>query len=824
MESIAIKNAKKWVPITDDVYTEDGTFVLTFENGKVTQIKGDSKSHIPKQRIQYYVSMFNMTRVIENGTFAFGMHDEPSKYPGVFNNSDTESGVCIPDMYALSAYTWCGDTFKGGRDREFSTKASRIIFAGANTGLRGHRQRLNEYAATHTDIMDIFIDNYISVYSQLTYKYVMNVEGNTYCWDRLPWIMNSSSLMFWYKPEGETVIEGWYYPLIPEDCYVTVKNLDDLPDLIEYYNTHTDECIATIQRANKFVDENIQQHNHITYIETLFKHIKSPLTVQVMCVLKNNERWVKEFITMSKAMEEMNPDIVFKYNFFENDSVDDTVKLLKSDPRFIVHSEHIEAYSNKDPHSNDRMQTIATVRNTLLDIVRPKISDYVLIVDSDIYFEPQVFTQLLDTLKDKTISMACPYSMDSGFEGHYYDTYAFLDMNGKCYWPKCIFKNCKHSNDGIIEPEGLIDVRSAFGGFSLVRGSEFLNPKLRWGTIDFFNKSLCEHILFCEQLSGRVVINCDANKVVWGTRPNWLFLGPPLDKGAGIGFVIQKYCDLAHGEYCEFGKMPKQQQYKHGFFFLLPPQIEAAITYKQFCATSHIMTVCETETVHESYKDFAQFDKVYLPSEFCVNIMKRQFPSMQCELLRHYTPLPIPKPILNKTVYRFYTIGNIADPRKNINMLLDAFKFLQLPDCHLVLKATCKESVKLNIPGVVVMNSMMTDEQIDTLHNSCDCYINCSNSEGVGMGAVEAAMRDKPVIISEYGGLKEYVKTPYIIPCSPSTVGNNDFLYTPDMKWGKPKMESLIEFMKECYTQRITYMDHSHTKNLNHDVKKFFLN
>jgi len=50
------------------------------------------------------------------------------------------------------------------------------------------------------------------------------------------------------------------------------------------------------------------------------------------------------------------------------------------------------------------------------------------------------------------------------------------------------------------------------------------------------------------------------------------------------------------------------------------------------------------------------------------------------------------------------------------------------------------------------------------------------------MGAVEAAMRDKPVIISDYGGLKEYVRTPYVIRTGRRKVGMVDFLYTPDME------------------------------------------
>jgi glycosyltransferase involved in cell wall biosynthesis len=107
--------------------------------------------------------------------------------------------------------------------------------------------------------------------------------------------------------------------------------------------------------------------------------------------------------------------------------------------------------------------------------------------------------------------------------------------------------------------------------------------------------------------------------------------------------------------------------------------------------------------------------------------------------------------------YTFYTIGNIADPRKNIQGLINAFLECNFgTEARLVLKATCFHPITLKIPGVVVINGLLSDEALERVHASCHCYVNCSHSEGVGMGAVEAALRSKPVIITDYGGLKEY--------------------------------------------------------------------
>ena len=75
-------------------------------------------------------------------------------------------------------------------------------------------------------------------------------------------------------------------------------------------------------------------------------------------------------------------------------------------------------------------------------------------------------------------------------------------------------------------------------------------------------------------------------------------------------------------------------------------------------------------------------------------------------------------------------------------------------------------------------------------------------------------MRDKPIIITDYGGLKEYVKTPYVIKCERGPCGITDFLFTPDLNWGHPNLQDLVSHMRDCYERGITTMEHSQTREL----------
>lgn len=298
---------------------------------------------------------------------------------------------------------------------------------------------------------------------------------------------------------------------------------------------------------------------------------------------------------------------------------------------------------------------------------------------------------------------------------------------------------------------------------------------------------------------------------------SWLFVGPNLK--TGIAHVMLKYASLVNGEYVVFGQKSLKEHYSHGFAFIIPVKEHIDTLSLYNCTKWMYMTVCETEPVHKSYHLLEQFKTIHVPSLFSLNILEKQFPNTEWKLLRHYVPPSIPKLIEHKG-YRFYTIGNIMDPRKNIKMLIEAFVELRLPGAQLVLKATCREDVHIKIPNVLILNGMYTDEQMDKVHDSCDCYVNCSHSEGVGMGAVEAAMRDKPVIIASYGGLKEYVKTPYTIPCTEGRVGIDDFLFEKDMVWGYPDRKQLMKYMLDAYEQKLVYMNHTHTKEVYQDVEK----
>lgn len=298
-----------------------------------------------------------------------------------------------------------------------------------------------------------------------------------------------------------------------------------------------------------------------------------------------------------------------------------------------------------------------------------------------------------------------------------------------------------------------------------------------------------------------------------------LLIGPTLR--SGIGQHLKKYGGVfPESTYVELSDdLPDAPE---AFIFALPVPhwLERIPMLKKKYRRLTCMTVCETETVHEDYgKLFAHFDRVAVPSTFCKDVFSRQFPETTFFVVHAHVPI--------EDRYTFYHIGNIADQRKNFWGVLEAFVRLNEPKARLVIKATCNSPVQINLPTVKVINGLVSDEEMDDIHKMGDCYVSFSHSEGVGLGAVEAALRDKPVIITDYGGAPEYIKTPYTIACTLRELGKDDFLFKKGMRWGNPDPNQLSEYMRDAFDKRLKYMDHSHTKQLTgreNILKEFLIN
>lgn len=93
----------------------------------------------------------------------------------------------------------------------------------------------------------------VSIAKHLHYKFILALEGNDVA-TNLKWIMSSNSIAVMPKPKFETwFMEG---KLIGGKHYIEIRDdYSDLDEQLDYYASHTEECLEIVRNANAWCDQ-----------------------------------------------------------------------------------------------------------------------------------------------------------------------------------------------------------------------------------------------------------------------------------------------------------------------------------------------------------------------------------------------------------------------------------------------------------------------------------------------------------------------------------------------------------------------------------------
>lgn len=261
-------------------------------------------------------------------------------------------------------------------------------------------------------------------------------------------------------------------------------------------------------------------------------------SIGVMLYLRTNAPYLRKFLFPTlERLEHKHCDTVFHYYIYENDSTDDTVDAVREflqdrgtsrHERSVFMSNNMGLSEETSGTSFARIQRMAYVRNQLLSSVRERLlaHTWCLFVDSNIYFDDDCLEKLLLAQRDHGDicmlgCMAIEVLPNQGLlpvdkavipyvtSYHYYDTFAFVNMDNRIPYPACLNPECvvdactqyREHNGGVWDVSlPFIDVRSAWGGFVLVSSSVLgNNPGVCWKPLAVLNNnSLCEHLHFCD--------------------------------------------------------------------------------------------------------------------------------------------------------------------------------------------------------------------------------------------------------------------------------------------------------------------------------------
>jgi glycosyltransferase involved in cell wall biosynthesis len=222
----------------------------------------------------------------------------------------------------------------------------------------------------------------------------------------------------------------------------------------------------------------------------------------------------------------------------------------------------------------------------------------------------------------------------------------------------------------------------------------------------------------------------------------------------------------------------------------------------------------------------------------CINELK--IPLEKVGLISHtaditkyqksYEPLDIPE---LKDKFVFYFIGEL-NKRKNLEALLKAFhlEFNKAEDVELVLKVniyglnhedTMKELQKYcakvksgmriynhldRYKNEILMTQRLSQETLMSLHSTCDCFVAPAYGEGWSKPAFDAMAMGKTPIVTNVGGMSEYITEETGWPCDfswePAFGCDNDIpdLYTSTESWARISIDSLRQSMRAAFENK----------------------
>jgi len=194
--------------------------------------------------------------------------------------------VLIPDLYAMQNY-------KGALEIQdvipTMKKKNKLFFIGVSSGKASihENQRIAacrfaqgkswiEAYLSHivnlqeTRGLDRYMKKSMTISEQHVYRHIMVIDGNTSCWDRLPWVLQSNCVCW----KLDSPDQCWYYPFLePWVHYVpfTFETLEHTWNRVKDDKTLQKNIVKA---ANQFVEDFLRPECHALYTRTLFDEIQ----------------------------------------------------------------------------------------------------------------------------------------------------------------------------------------------------------------------------------------------------------------------------------------------------------------------------------------------------------------------------------------------------------------------------------------------------------------------------------------------------------------------------------------------------------------------
>lgn len=98
---------------------------------------------------------------------------------------------------------------------------------------------------------------------------------------------------------------------------------------------------------------------------------------------------------------------------------------------------------------------------------------------------------------------------------------------------------------------------------------------------------------------------------------------------------------------------------------------------------------------------------------------------------------------------------------------------------------------------VIVLDQVMTDNEVKNLVRCCDCFVSLHRSEGYGRGLAEAMFLGKPVISTAYSGNMDFMSpdTALLVPYELIPLTEGSYPHWEGQVWADPDIEYALHHM-----------------------------
>ena len=210
-----------------------------------------------------------------------------------------DHNVLIPDLYAMQNYK--GSIEKARRcTTPTLQRMNKLLFIGSSTGttsietnrriqlcLHARKPGNGEWIEAYISGVSNFspqaalqfqhlMHNEMTHEEQCAFRHLIVCDGNTACWDRLPWILASKSVC--WKEDSDH--QCWYYPFLKPWVHYVPFNLQNIRETWDRVKDDTNLQLRIVEAANKFVDDFLMPERHALYTRTLLDTIGKRLQYQ----------------------------------------------------------------------------------------------------------------------------------------------------------------------------------------------------------------------------------------------------------------------------------------------------------------------------------------------------------------------------------------------------------------------------------------------------------------------------------------------------------------------------------------------------------------